>query len=141
MSGPHAYGTCLTGSESRWSPGGLHLRPRHARAGQTTLDERLVSVTGASHDLTTCKACKQFPGQYGDTVKIAFDDVASGLRGRCVSQPQASLRVRAWAAPEGPLGGSQGAELPFGWAGGADEPGRSMRPTGAGQSSTPRSER
>ena len=104
-------------------------------------DKPLVFAAGAGHNPTTCTACKQFRGQYGDTVKTTFDSVASWLRSRVVSSPLTSLRVRAWAAPEGPLGGAKGAELPFGWAGGAHEPGRSMPPTGAGQSSTPRSGR
>ena len=48
-------------------------------------DKRLVFVAGASHNLTTCKACKQFPGQYGDTVNTTFDYVARWLPSRFVS--------------------------------------------------------
>lgn len=49
-------------------------------------DKQLVFVEGASHNLTTCTACEQFPGQYGDTVKTTFDYVAGWLRERYVSQ-------------------------------------------------------
>jgi hypothetical protein len=43
-------------------------------------DKQLVFVEGASHNLTTCKACEQYPGQYGDTVQTTFDYVADWLR-------------------------------------------------------------
>ena len=49
-------------------------------------DKQLVFVEGASHNLTTCTACEQFAGQYGDTVKTTFDYVAGWLRERYVSQ-------------------------------------------------------
>jgi pimeloyl-ACP methyl ester carboxylesterase len=51
----------------------------HATATQ---DKQLVFVEGASHNLTTCKACEQYPGQYGDTVQTTFDYVATWLRQR-----------------------------------------------------------
>jgi hypothetical protein len=45
-------------------------------------DKQLVYVEGASHNLTTCRACEQYAGQYGDTVKIIFDYVSDWLRAR-----------------------------------------------------------
>ena len=51
----------------------------------STQDKQLVFVEGASHNLTTCRACEQVPGQYGDTVKTTFDYVATWLRARFVS--------------------------------------------------------
>ena len=53
---------------------------RHA----ASTDKQLVFVEGASHNLTTCTACEQYSGQYGDTVKIIFDYVANWLRQRIV---------------------------------------------------------
>jgi hypothetical protein len=47
-------------------------------------DKQLVFVEGASHNLTTCKACERVPGEYGDTVKTTFDYVAGWLRDRYV---------------------------------------------------------
>jgi pimeloyl-ACP methyl ester carboxylesterase len=47
-------------------------------------DKQLVFVEGASHNITPCRACEQFPGQYGDTVKTTFDYVAVWLRERFV---------------------------------------------------------
>jgi hypothetical protein len=47
-------------------------------------DKQLVFVEGASHNITPCRACEQFPGQYGDTVKTTFDYVAGWLRERFV---------------------------------------------------------
>jgi pimeloyl-ACP methyl ester carboxylesterase len=47
-------------------------------------DKQLVFVEGASHNLTPCRACEQFPGQYGDTVKTTFDYVAGWLRERFI---------------------------------------------------------
>jgi hypothetical protein len=47
-------------------------------------DKQLVFVEGASHNLTPCRACEQYPGQYGDTVKTTFDYVAAWLRERFV---------------------------------------------------------
>jgi hypothetical protein len=45
-------------------------------------DKQLVYVEGASHNIVTCKACEQYPGQYGDTVQTTFDYVAAWLRER-----------------------------------------------------------
>lgn len=45
-------------------------------------DKTLVFVDGASHNITPCNACEEFPGQYGDTVKTTFDYVASWVRER-----------------------------------------------------------
>jgi hypothetical protein len=47
-------------------------------------DKQLAYVEGASHNLTTCTACEQYPGQYGDTVKIIFDYVSDWLHQRYV---------------------------------------------------------
>jgi hypothetical protein len=49
-------------------------------------DKQLVFVEGASHNITPCRACEQFPGQYGDTVKTTFDYVAGWLRDRFVTR-------------------------------------------------------
>lgn len=46
----------------------------------SSADKQLVFVEGASHNITPCRACEQFPGQYGDTVKTTFDFVADWLR-------------------------------------------------------------
>jgi hypothetical protein len=45
-------------------------------------DKELVFVEGASHNITPCAACEEFPGQYGDTVKRTFDYVAGWVRER-----------------------------------------------------------
>jgi pimeloyl-ACP methyl ester carboxylesterase len=45
-------------------------------------DKQLVFVEGASHNIIPCRACEQFPGQYGDTVKTTFDFAADWLRQR-----------------------------------------------------------
>ena len=45
-------------------------------------DKELVFVDGASHNIIPCRACEEFPGQYGETVKTTFDHVASWLRKR-----------------------------------------------------------
>ena len=50
----------------------------------TSPDKQLVFVEGASHNLTTCKACEHYPGEYGDTVQTTFDYVAAWLRQRFV---------------------------------------------------------
>jgi pimeloyl-ACP methyl ester carboxylesterase len=49
-------------------------------------DKQLVFVEGASHGISTCKACEQYSGQYGDTVQTTFDYVAGWLRERYPSQ-------------------------------------------------------
>jgi pimeloyl-ACP methyl ester carboxylesterase len=45
-------------------------------------DKELVFVEGASHNITPCAACEEFPGQYGDTVKRTFDYVAGWVMER-----------------------------------------------------------
>ncbi|MDQ3901257.1 MAG: alpha/beta hydrolase [Actinomycetota bacterium] len=45
-------------------------------------DKQLVFVEGASHNIVPCRACEQYPGQYGDTVQTTFDYVAAWLRER-----------------------------------------------------------
>ena len=47
-------------------------------------DKELIFVEGASHNITPCAACEEFPGQYGDTVKTTFDYVAGWMRERFV---------------------------------------------------------
>jgi len=47
-------------------------------------DKTLVFVEGASHGATPCRACKSTPGEFGDTVKRAFDYAADWLRDRFV---------------------------------------------------------
>jgi pimeloyl-ACP methyl ester carboxylesterase len=48
-------------------------------------DKTLVFVEGATHGISTCKDCEQFPGQYGDTVKTTFDYAAGWLENHFVS--------------------------------------------------------
>lgn len=55
----------------------------YQRAGSQ--DKQLVFVEGATHNITPCRACEQFPGQYGDTVKTTFDYVAGWLCDRFVA--------------------------------------------------------
>jgi hypothetical protein len=45
-------------------------------------DKELVFVEGASHNITPCAACEEFPGQFGDTVKRTFDYVAGWISQR-----------------------------------------------------------
>lgn len=42
-------------------------------------DKTLAFVEGASHMLWPAKECEQFPGQFGDTVKLTFDYAAAWL--------------------------------------------------------------
>ena len=42
-------------------------------------DKTLAFVEGASHMLWPAKECEQFPGQFGDTVKLTFDYAAKWL--------------------------------------------------------------
>ena len=42
-------------------------------------DKTLAFVEGASHMLWPAKECEQFPGQFGDTVKLTFDYAAQWL--------------------------------------------------------------
>ncbi|KAE8167452.1 hypothetical protein BDV40DRAFT_312717 [Aspergillus tamarii] len=39
----------------------------------TTADKSIAFVEGAQHTINTCTACESYPGQYGDTIKTAFD--------------------------------------------------------------------
>jgi hypothetical protein len=48
-------------------------------------DKQLAYVEGASHALTPCRDCEQFAGQYGDTVKTAFDHMGAWLNERFAS--------------------------------------------------------
>ena len=48
-------------------------------------DKQIAYVEGAVHGITTCKACEQFPGQYGDTVKTAFNFADGWLAAHFVS--------------------------------------------------------
>jgi pimeloyl-ACP methyl ester carboxylesterase len=57
-------------------PGEIFLQ--HAASA----DKELVFVEGASHNITPCAACEEYPGQYGDTVKRTFDHVAGWLMER-----------------------------------------------------------
>lgn len=42
-------------------------------------DKTLAFVEGASHMLWSAKECEEFPGQFGDTVKLTFDYAAAWL--------------------------------------------------------------
>jgi hypothetical protein len=44
-----------------------------------SLDKTLAYVEGASHGLSTCKACETTPGEFGDTEKTLMDYVAQWL--------------------------------------------------------------
>ncbi|PYI21652.1 hypothetical protein BO99DRAFT_355105, partial [Aspergillus violaceofuscus CBS 115571] len=39
----------------------------------TTKDKSIAFTEGAQHTIDTCTACESYPGQYGDTVKTAFN--------------------------------------------------------------------
>jgi len=45
-------------------------------------DKELIYVEGMEHALDTCKACEQYPGQYGDAGAEAFDYIAAWTRSR-----------------------------------------------------------
>jgi pimeloyl-ACP methyl ester carboxylesterase len=47
-------------------------------------DKQLVFVEGATHGISTCTTCEQYPGQYGDTVKTTFDYAAGWLESHFV---------------------------------------------------------
>ncbi len=44
-----------------------------------SVDKTLAYVEGASHGLTTCTACEQYPGEFGNTLKTTYDYVDSWL--------------------------------------------------------------
>jgi len=50
-------------------------------------DKTLIFVEGASHDLTTCKECEKYPGQFGDTRKNTYDQIDRWLsqKGRFIN--------------------------------------------------------
>lgn len=39
----------------------------------TTSDKSIAFVEGAQHTINTCTECESYPGEYGNTVKTAFD--------------------------------------------------------------------
>ena len=45
-------------------------------------DKEIIFVEGMEHALDTCKACEQYPGQYGDAGAEAFDYIAAWTRSR-----------------------------------------------------------
>ncbi|HKY08067.1 MAG TPA: hypothetical protein VJQ55_07500 [Candidatus Binatia bacterium] len=45
-------------------------------------DKDFLVIEGASHGGTPCTACEQFPGQYSNTVKNLFDQIASWINAR-----------------------------------------------------------
>jgi hypothetical protein len=45
-------------------------------------DKDLIVVEGATHGITPCTACEQFPGQYSNTVKNFFDYIAAWVNAR-----------------------------------------------------------
>lgn len=53
----------------------------------TTPDKSIAFVEGAQHTIETCTACESYPGQYGDTIKTAFDHMDQWLSapGRFIS--------------------------------------------------------
>ena len=47
-------------------------------------DKTLIFIEGASHGVTPCRACESTPGEFGDTVKRAFDYAADWIGDRFV---------------------------------------------------------
>jgi hypothetical protein len=45
-------------------------------------DKDLIVIEGATHGITPCTECEQFPGQYSNTVKNFFDYVAAWVNDR-----------------------------------------------------------
>jgi hypothetical protein len=45
-------------------------------------DKDFIVVEGATHGITPCTECEQFPGQYSNTVKNFFDYIASWINAR-----------------------------------------------------------
>ena len=45
-------------------------------------DKEIIFVEGMEHALDTCKACEQYPGQYGDAGAEAFDYIAAWTKSR-----------------------------------------------------------
>jgi hypothetical protein len=45
-------------------------------------DKDLIVVEGATHGITPCTACEQFPGQYSNTVRNFFDYIAAWINAR-----------------------------------------------------------
>ena len=45
-------------------------------------DKDLIVIEGATHGITPCTECEQFPGQYSNTVKNFFDYVAAWVNAR-----------------------------------------------------------
>ncbi|KAL4968006.1 uncharacterized protein BDV14DRAFT_206722 [Aspergillus stella-maris] len=52
-----------------------------------TEDKSIAFVEGAQHTINTCTECERYPGEFGDTVKTAFDymDEWLGERGRFIT--------------------------------------------------------
>jgi hypothetical protein len=48
----------------------------------SSADKDLVVIEGATHGITPCTECEQFPGQYSNTVKNFFDYVAAWINNR-----------------------------------------------------------
>jgi hypothetical protein len=48
----------------------------------TSADKDFLVIEGASHGGTPCTACEQFPGQYSNTVKNLFDQMATWINAR-----------------------------------------------------------
>lgn len=71
----------MTGS---WEYLNSELIYEHARSA----DKTIAFVQGASHVFSTCKECETTPGEFGDTMKTAFDYVDSWLSkpGRFIAQ-------------------------------------------------------
>lgn len=48
----------------------------------TSKDKEYIVIEGATHGFTPCVPCEKTPGQYGNSMKNLFDDIAGWLRQR-----------------------------------------------------------
>jgi hypothetical protein len=44
-----------------------------------SVDKSIAFIEGATHNYTPCRACEEYPGQFGDTVKTTYDSVTRWL--------------------------------------------------------------
>jgi hypothetical protein len=63
----------------------------HARSA----DKSIAFVEGATHGYTTCTACEERPGQFGDTLKTTYDyvDAWLGREGRFLAGKEGGAAV------------------------------------------------
>ncbi|KAL4902904.1 hypothetical protein BDW74DRAFT_169193 [Aspergillus multicolor] len=63
----------------------LNAEKLYLAAGKTQ-DKSIAFVEGAQHTIETCTQCENYPGEFGDTIKTAFDhmDLWLGKSGRFI---------------------------------------------------------